>query len=1105
MNRIVTLLLGMLISAPSLYSAVISSVRSGIWDDKTTWDCSCIPGSKDDVIINNTHNINLKKTTGIFNLTIQTGGSLNDNGNGMTVSGNLLVDGTYKGVQDLTLDGKGTTIDGTGSIIIIKRNVNLTKFNKTILNTANLTVVAGSIVIDNKVIITNNGSIDLTGNLDGRGALAGWVNDANANLTLDGMLLAKQGILTATASGNTIAYKGADQIIKLPLGNQYFHLTLSGGGTSFLPNFLDLGGDLTLSGSHQLDITKFNYNLFIAGNWSNTSNHADPFVERKGTVTFDGSGTQTITGGETFFNIIIGPASTTTVAATTDKLSISNNWVNTGTFDPKESTVQFTGALSQSITGATDWYNLIINVNTTVVSGNQTLLGSLSPDGGVFDISGVDFTLLSNAVRTGRVANGSGSVTGDFIIQRYINECPGWVAVAAPATGLTLADWEDDIYMQGFTGVNYPTTGDPNVYSYDESLPGDAEDNGWVPASNVTDPLVTGLGTYIYIWDNTQLPTTLSVKGPVNSGTIVFPVSYTDSGSPVEDGWNLVANPYPSTIDWDVATGSGWTKDGVYDLIMNWDRCADNFGGWAAGVPFGAGGSPYIPSGQSFFVQTFQSSPLDLSCDERVKVDQEVKLRDTRSISEVLKIKCTSDQGYSDDIGIRFVHDATTGLDRKYDAQKLFSLSDNTPSIYTVTQNSLFAVNALPALTEDISVPLFLKVNMAGSYTLEASEFGAFPQSATIRLEDKKTGQFTDFRDMGTYTFMHDPAVDSADRFMVHFTSPFLVEYHPISCHGATDGSISLAKETTGHWDIYWVSAQGDTLLIQNQVTGSIQQDMINLPAGQYTIHMHQGAETVLQESVTISEPEMIQTGAAVIPSDCSFRENGAIDLMVSGGTPPYRFQWSTGAETEDIAHLSDGSYSVSVLDQHDCALAESFVLRSEVEMNTSFIAESDTVELAHGVQFLNHSDGALAYNWDFGDGSPVNNTFEPHHIYEEAGNYQVNLTAINGNCIDQQSMSVTVIDTKTGLDEHTDQPFRPVLIINHQNLVTVNFNLEDPEDVMVSVFNVTGQQVRSPLTVPAVIQEQITIDLDDLISGVYLVRVETDNHVVSQKVTVNH
>ncbi len=59
-------------------------------------------------------------------------------------------------------------------------------------------------------------------------------------------------------------------------------------------------------------------------------------------------------------------------------------------------------------------------------------------------------------------------------------------------------------------------------------------------------------------------------------------------------------------------------------------------------------------------------------------------------------------------------------------------------------------------------------------------------------------------------------------------------------------------------------------------------------------------------------------------------------------------------------------------------------------------------------VQFTDRSQNAIGWNWNFGDGT--NSTQQnPMHTYSAAGNYTVNLTAINANGTDSKTLNITV------------------------------------------------------------------------------------------------
>ncbi|MBI2967486.1 MAG: gliding motility-associated C-terminal domain-containing protein [Bacteroidetes bacterium] len=65
--------------------------------------------------------------------------------------------------------------------------------------------------------------------------------------------------------------------------------------------------------------------------------------------------------------------------------------------------------------------------------------------------------------------------------------------------------------------------------------------------------------------------------------------------------------------------------------------------------------------------------------------------------------------------------------------------------------------------------------------------------------------------------------------------------------------------------------------------------------------------------TVTITWPKCFTIASSVTNVSCNGGNNGAIDITVGSGNPPYTYQWSNGATTEDISGLTDGTYTVTV------------------------------------------------------------------------------------------------------------------------------------------------------------------------------------------------
>lgn len=146
-------------------AATCTSLKSGIWNSNTTWSCNKTPGAGDIVIIQSPHSINLNgNNRSAASLTINAGATLVDGGQDLTVSGNVVVNGTYDGSGNngnlIMTGGAGTTLSGTGTFIDIKR----------IQIDGNVTIPAGSnFTLTLKSEIRVNGTLNLNGTISGAG------------------------------------------------------------------------------------------------------------------------------------------------------------------------------------------------------------------------------------------------------------------------------------------------------------------------------------------------------------------------------------------------------------------------------------------------------------------------------------------------------------------------------------------------------------------------------------------------------------------------------------------------------------------------------------------------------------------------------------------------------------------------------------------------------------------------------------------------------------------------------------------------------------------------------------------------------------------------
>ncbi len=101
--------------------------------------------------------------------------------------------------------------------------------------------------------------------------------------------------------------------------------------------------------------------------------------------------------------------------------------------------------------------------------------------------------------------------------------------------------------------------------------------------------------------------------------------------------------------------------------------------------------------------------------------------------------------------------------------------------------------------------------------------------------------------------------------------------------------------------------------------TGSTQSGISGLTAGTYSVTVTDAEGCSTTASYFIRDNNTLQASYKVTPTSCADDASGAIDLTVTGGSPPYIYSWSNGYTTQDLSGLIAGTYTVIVTDSLGC------------------------------------------------------------------------------------------------------------------------------------------------------------------------------------------
>mgnify|MGYP006282958533 CR=1 FL=1 len=378
---------------------------------------------------------------------------------------------------------------------------------------------------------------------------------------------------------------------------------------------------------------------------------------------------------------------------------------------------------------------------TIEAGGNLTVNNS-----GDLTVSGA-ITIESDGTGQGAlIINGTGAVSaGSATYNRSITDDGSWHLMGNPTNGTAVTP---------FTGYYAKTWSEPDAaWNYLTSSSTLSTMEGYsVQYASAADGYVEFSGS------------------DFNNGNQSVGVTNFDTNDTEETyGWNLIGNPYPSPINWDLYT----TETGINGTVYQYN--GSGYISYNTTNSSGDANANFIQPCQGFFIFSDNSSAtLTLTNSLRVKSGTSYYKKEVNNDKTSFTINLNNGD-YEDNAYIVYYPGGTDEFDNALDGYKLFSTNTDVPQIYSKTnENDRLAINTYsPSMLEDEffthEIPIGLKNVYEDDLVISLADVYQLPDSIDILLVDHNMLDTINLQETD-YSFIGSGTNNSDNRFSIIIT-----------------------------------------------------------------------------------------------------------------------------------------------------------------------------------------------------------------------------------------------------------------------------------------------------------------------------------------------
>lgn len=219
-----------------------------------------------------------------------------------------------------------------------------------------------------------------------------------------------------------------------------------------------------------------------------------------------------------------------------------------------------------------------------------------------------------------------------------------------------------------------------------------------------------------------------------------------------------------------------------------------------------------------------------------------------------------------------------------------------------------------------------------------------------------------------------------------------------INCNGVCDGTATTAP--TG----------GTPPYTHSWSNGAHTASIISLCAGSYTDTVKDKNGCVVLYTTTITQPSVLSLVLSRINASCGGVCDGRATATLTGGTPPYKYDWSTGSSTtttsttNTIIGLCAGTYSVTITDRNNCVRTGSITITEPpVLIATASGTNISCNGACNGTATVSVTGGSGSNTYSWAPGGATTSTITGLC----PGTYTVTVRDVN-NCVSTDQVTIT-------------------------------------------------------------------------------------------------